>query len=69
LIAGKQANPVLFDRAVFPALRNINGDASGRQRFSGYPIQLINWDDPLLLLDIDTPKDYQKLYSNFEPGG
>ncbi len=61
LIAGRRANPVLFDRVVFPDLLNLIGDAGARQILSQYPPQVVPWDDEKLLLDIDTAEDYQRL--------
>ena len=58
LIAGKRANPVLFDRSVFSELLALSGDAGARQIFGLYPPLLVPWDDPSVLLDIDSPADY-----------
>jgi molybdenum cofactor cytidylyltransferase len=63
LIAGKRANPVLFDRSVFSELLALSGDAGARQIFGLYPPLLVPWDDTSVLLDIDTPADYQQLLS------
>jgi molybdenum cofactor cytidylyltransferase len=65
-IEGKRGNPVLFDRAVFPDLMSLQGDAGGRQVFSRYPIAAVLWNDPKLLLDVDTLEDYERLL-NLEP--
>ena len=61
MIEGKRGNPVLFDRAVFPDLMSLQGDAGGRQVFSRYPIANVLWNDPRLLLDVDTLEDYERL--------
>ena len=61
LVEGKRANPVLFDRAAFPALTAITGDSGGRQVFSKFHVSWLEWNDPNLLLDVDTPEDYQRL--------
>jgi molybdenum cofactor cytidylyltransferase len=61
MIDGKRANPVLFDRVTFPALNSITGDAGGRQVFAQFPVTWLEWNDTSLLLDVDTPEDYQKL--------
>lgn len=58
---GRRANPVLFDRAMFPVLTGLEGDAGARTIFSRYPIQLIPFNFPNLELDIDSPEDYQRL--------
>ncbi len=57
----KRANPVLFDRACFPDLLGLVGDAGGRALFSKYPVTYLPWHDQSLLLDVDTPEDYQRL--------
>ncbi len=62
-IDGKRANPVLFDKAVFPDLKLLTGDAGARQIFAQYPPTFIDMDEPDLLLDIDSPEDYEKLIS------
>jgi molybdenum cofactor cytidylyltransferase len=63
-VHGRRANPVLFDAALFPELLALSGDTGGRSLFSdprGFPVQWIDWDDPDLLLDVDTPADYERL--------
>jgi molybdenum cofactor cytidylyltransferase len=61
LVDGRRANPVLFDRLTFPDLMALHGDVGGRALFSKYPIAWVPWHDPSVLLDIDTPQDYQRL--------
>ena len=61
LVDGKRGNPVLFDRATFPDLTLLSGEAGGRQLFSKYPVDWIPWYDPAPLVDIDTPEDYARL--------
>jgi len=60
-VQGQQANPVLFDRSVFTDLANLEGHAGGRQLFSSYRTTWVEWDDPEVFGDIDTPTDYGKL--------
>lgn len=60
-VDGRPANPVLFDQMTFPDFANIRGDLGGRQLFSKYPISWVPWHDGTILLDIDTPEDYQRL--------
>jgi molybdenum cofactor cytidylyltransferase len=61
LIAGQRGNPVLFDRAAFPDLLELSGDAGGRQIFDRYPPLLVPWTGSGSFLDIDTPADYRRL--------
>ncbi|MHB1119260.1 MAG: selenium cofactor biosynthesis protein YqeC [Bellilinea sp.] len=60
-VKGQRGNPVLFDRQTFPALMQLKGDSGGRKLFDQFPIRWLEWDDPGILLDIDTPQDYQDL--------
>lgn len=60
-VQGKRGNPVLFDRDLFAELLQIQGDTGGRVLMNRYGLEHVDWDDPRLLLDIDTPEDYQKL--------
>jgi molybdenum cofactor cytidylyltransferase len=61
LVDGQRANPTLFDRRTFSELMALHGDVGGRALFSKYSITWVPWHDPSLLLDVDTPEDYQKL--------
>jgi molybdenum cofactor cytidylyltransferase len=64
LISEQRGNPVLFDRSTFPDLMSLHGDAGGRQVFSRYLITYVPWNDPRLLLDVDTLEDYEQLLSS-----
>lgn len=55
------SSPVLFDRAYFPALLEVQGDQGGRALFAKYPFVRLAWDKKTDLMDIDTPEDYQRL--------
>lgn len=59
-IDGQRGNPVLFDADTFPDLLTIQGDVGGRALFSRYPVEWMSWHDSKLLIDIDSPEDYQK---------
>jgi molybdenum cofactor cytidylyltransferase len=61
LIDDRRANPVLFDRCAFESLLTLSGDVGGRALFSKFTVHYLPWHDTLLLLDVDTPEDYQKL--------
>lgn len=56
-----RANPVLFDKVVFNDLKRVKGDMGGRALFENYPITWLPWEDKRILLDVDTPEDYQTL--------
>ena len=61
MVEDQRANPVLFDRVTFPALLELKGDIGGRGIFSKFSPSYIRWLDSSLLLDVDTPDDYQKI--------
>jgi molybdenum cofactor cytidylyltransferase len=61
IVDGQRANPVLFDRVTFSDLLNLSGDMGGRALFSRYVVTWLEWHDPSVLRDIDTPEDYQIL--------
>lgn len=64
LVEGKRANPILFDRVTFSTLLTLSGDVGGRALFSSnskYPVAWVPWDDPDMLMDVDTEFDYQVL--------
>ena len=59
---GQRGNPVLFDRQLFPELLAVEGDRGGRALFARYQgqIERVEVDDPAVIQDIDTLKDYEK---------
>ncbi len=61
LVAGRRANPVLFDRETFRELMSLSGDTGGRSLFQRYPVSWVPWLDESVLLDVDTPEDYERL--------
>lgn len=63
-VEGKRANPMLFDRDLFPYLLDLQGDVGGRLLLSRFTPSFVPWSDSKVLLDIDTPEDYQTLLDN-----
>jgi molybdenum cofactor cytidylyltransferase len=61
LIGDRRGNPVLFDRVTFADLRLLTGDVGGRAVFARQSITYVPWHDANVLLDVDTPEDYQRL--------
>ena len=61
VVGGRRANPVLFDRSLFPDLLRVSGDQGGRAIFQQHPPLALPWQDDRLLLDVDTPEDYERL--------
>jgi CTP:molybdopterin cytidylyltransferase MocA len=59
---------VLFDADTFPDLLDVEGDVGGRALFSRYPVEWLIWHDPKLLLDIDSPDDYQRFLRTYPEG-
>lgn len=57
----RRANPVLFDRVTFADLLQLKGDVGGRAIFHKYKVDYLPWHDETLLLDVDTPEDYERL--------
>jgi molybdenum cofactor cytidylyltransferase len=57
----QRSNPVLFDRATFPDLLQLEGDVGGRAIFSKYRVEFMPWHDDRLLLDVDTEDDYRRI--------
>ncbi|MBI4761196.1 MAG: putative selenium-dependent hydroxylase accessory protein YqeC [Chloroflexi bacterium] len=61
LVMDRRCNPVLFDRATFPDLMHIEGDTGGRALFQKHRLEYLPWHDDRLLLDVDTPEQYERL--------
>lgn len=61
MIADKRANPVLFDQVAFNELFLLKGDIGGRAVFSQLGVTYLPWHDSSILLDVDTPDDYERL--------
>lgn len=61
LANGERANPVLFDRRLFGELQTLTGDVGGRALFRKYSPVWLPWSDSGVLMDIDTPQDYETL--------
>ncbi len=60
---GFRGNPILLDRSVFPELLTLAGDIGCRAIFGGHTENILKEpvDDIGVLLDIDTPVDFEKL--------
>jgi molybdenum cofactor cytidylyltransferase len=62
---GRRGNPVLFARALFAELRQVEGDQGGRALLLRYEQEVVHvhMDDAAILLDVDTRQDYEGLCS------
>ncbi len=62
---GQKGNPVIWGRAFFHDLSNLEGDVGGRVLFGQHPaaINLIEMDDPSVVTDTDTPEDFEDFLS------
>ncbi len=66
LVIDRRGNPVLFDRVTFPDLEGLRGDIGGRGVFSKHRVRYLPWHDEALLLDVDTPEEYQRLMETYK---
>ena len=59
---GKRGNPVRLHRLLFPEAMALEGDVGCRALFATHPdqIEMLEVEDEGILLDLDTPKDYQR---------
>jgi molybdenum cofactor cytidylyltransferase len=61
LVGGQRANPVCFDKITFSDLLGIKGEMGGRALFSQYQVAWLPWHDRMILEDVDTEADYQRI--------
>lgn len=61
MVMDRRANPVLFDRSTHQDLLTLEGDVGGRAIFHKHRVEYMPWHDDRLLLDVDTPEQYQRL--------
>ena len=64
MVMDQRANPVLFDQVTFPDLMELEGDVGGRAIMHKHRVEYLPWHDDRLLLDVDTPEQYQRLISD-----
>lgn len=57
----RRANPVLFDKVTFPDLLQLTGDVGGRAIFDKHKVDYLPWHDDILIFDVDTKEDYERL--------
>jgi molybdenum cofactor cytidylyltransferase len=66
-IGNRRANPIIFSRTTFPALKKLKGDEGGRQIINQFRLHGFKWNDERILEDIDTEMDYQTLINAKKP--
>lgn len=60
-VGDRRANPVSFSRLLYKELSEIKGDQGGRFLFANHEVERVQWDDERILIDVDTPEDYERL--------
>ena len=66
---GCRGNPVLFARRLFPELLAVQGDQGGRSLFASHQqeIALVEVGDKGIVVDVDTPEQYQSALTDKIP--
>lgn len=59
---GFRGNPVLLSRSLFDEMQKVEGDIGCRALFGNHPDQIVKVavDDPGVIIDIDTPEDFER---------
>ena len=65
---GKRKNPTIFGHRLYGKLMEIKGDKGARELIDQNPdqVSIVDLDDPLIFLDIDTPQDFENLKKVFQ---
>lgn len=59
--AGQQTHPVVYRREIYPALLSLKGDKGGKEIIRKNWVTWVDWPDPAILQDIDTPEDAESI--------
>ena len=66
-VVGKQrTTPAILDRSTYDLIMKLEGDVGARALFSYFKVVELPWKDRRLLLDLDTPEDYQKMQELYD---
>ncbi len=67
---GRAGHPVLIEKRIFPAILSYNGrdGLRGALKDAGADIAWIDVNDPSVVMDADTPEDYQDLLKQLQRG-
>jgi molybdenum cofactor cytidylyltransferase len=60
-VSGQLIHPVLYRKEVFPKLMGLKGDVGGKALFENEIVEIVNWTDERLLMDIDSVEDLEKI--------
>lgn len=65
IFAGRQGNPVVFSRALFPELLRLSGDRGAKHLLARHEDKVIKvkWRDRSIFADIDTPAAWEQIMS------
>lgn len=63
----KGGHPIKLSNEVKQKIIKTNPESNLREVLNGYEKKYMNVDDPGVLLDVDTPEDYQKAIAFFKP--
>ena len=67
LVGAQRGNPVLFCRATFNSLMQVQGDKGGRGVFSQYDVDWLPWMDDRIMMDVDKAGDEKTLQEAYFP--
>jgi len=67
LVQGQRANPVLFGRETFEALKMVQGDQGGRGVFNQFKVDYLDWVDRRVAFDVDQETDIATLKEAYFP--
>jgi molybdenum cofactor cytidylyltransferase len=59
---GRHGHPVIFARALFDELRRADPSIGARAVVRGHAAAGVDVDDPGVLMDVDTPEDYERMF-------
>lgn len=60
---GRHGHPVIYTRAIFDALRGADREAGAKAVMRRYRVEDVDVEDAAVVEDVDTPEDYERLFS------
>ncbi|HSN94851.1 MAG TPA: nucleotidyltransferase family protein [Anaerolineaceae bacterium] len=69
IIGDRRGHPVYFPKVCLAMLRELKAEQSGRDVVRAFPNEFLPWFDENMLLDMDTPTDYENLKAAFRLDG